>query len=322
MSTLGAGPASGAEVDWRARFLAEAPSAWNDYRRANRYLQGTCRGETQSSEGVSQRHEFSVKMNETCRSVQVVEKESTVVYGQNPKYIFRIQQGKDGGWALVKLYLADQFEDEGAKAITGRLDIYCSDTSESVLRLAPDNTDLGELIQSERTRVTSAVPKSIDGANLIEVQFECTLNPDDLRHLLGGTLFVDPSRSWLPVSRHSTVRNKVGTGVHTSHFDLASGINPQPSSVRYREDYKLNSQKEPWWRSGREDCDLRVPNPLPDTREFTLSHYGLPEPVGVKWEKPTPRYVWFLIATAAFAGVAVLFTYLARRARARRAPVA
>ena len=51
--------------------------------------------------------------------------------------------------------------------------------------------------------------------------------------------------------------------------------------------------------------------------EFWLSHYGFPEPVGVVREKPTPRYLWLLLATGAFLALAIGFRYLARRRAAR-----
>ena len=53
--------------------------------------------------------------------------------------------------------------------------------------------------------------------------------------------------------------------------------------------------------------------------EFTLSAFGLPEPPGVVWEKPTPRYIWFLVAAMVFVAIAVGFRYLARR-RSTRLP--
>lgn len=52
-------------------------------------------------------------------------------------------------------------------------------------------------------------------------------------------------------------------------------------------------------------------------REFTLSAYGLPEPVGVTWEKPTPRYVWLLVVAGVLAVVALACGWLARRSRRR-----
>jgi hypothetical protein len=50
--------------------------------------------------------------------------------------------------------------------------------------------------------------------------------------------------------------------------------------------------------------------------EFRLSHYGMPEPIGVEWKKPTPNYVWLLVGAGVLAALALGFHYLARRYRA------
>ena len=56
-------------------------------------------------------------------------------------------------------------------------------------------------------------------------------------------------------------------------------------------------------------------NPHHTEAEFTLSAFGFPEPVGVEWKKPTPRYVWFLVAAGAFAAIAVFFRWMTRHTR-------
>jgi hypothetical protein len=58
-----------------------------------------------------------------------------------------------------------------------------------------------------------------------------------------------------------------------------------------------------------------------DPREFYMSHYGLPEPLGVTPPtKATPRYVWFLVGAAGLAVLSLLFRWLAKR-RSRRVSV-
>jgi len=42
--------------------------------------------------------------------------------------------------------------------------------------------------------------------------------------------------------------------------------------------------------------------PFPD-EDFRLTAFGFPEPVGVKWPKPTPPYVWVLVAAGVAVGV-------------------
>lgn len=54
--------------------------------------------------------------------------------------------------------------------------------------------------------------------------------------------------------------------------------------------------------------------------QFTLSAFGLPEPVGIRWAKPTPRYVRFLLAAAECAGLAIVFRFLDKRQRAAGTP--
>lgn len=50
----------------------------------------------------------------------------------------------------------------------------------------------------------------------------------------------------------------------------------------------------------------------PDPTVFRLTHFGLPEPVGVVWDRPTPLYVWLFAGAAASAIIAVLLTRLYR----------
>ncbi len=55
------------------------------------------------------------------------------------------------------------------------------------------------------------------------------------------------------------------------------------------------------------------PAKVPPESDFRLSAFGLPEPVGVTWQKPIPIFVWITAGAVAFALLAVLFRYLARR---------
>jgi hypothetical protein len=54
-------------------------------------------------------------------------------------------------------------------------------------------------------------------------------------------------------------------------------------------------------------------DPIPDD-EFTLSHYGLPEPAGRETNKGIPNSVWLLLGAGAFGLTAVVLRYAAKRA--------
>jgi hypothetical protein len=64
------------------------------------------------------------------------------------------------------------------------------------------------------------------------------------------------------------------------------------------------------------DYDFGTKHP---DEQYYLSHYGLPEPVGVTAPaKPTPIFVWMLIATAVAFALAIVFRHSAKRLSASR----
>ena len=69
-------------------------------------------------------------------------------------------------------------------------------------------------------------------------------------------------------------------------------------------------------RGGREviSYDVSYNQAIPD-EQFRLSHYGLPEPVGVEWERGTPVYVWLFLAAGVLGLLALGLRWLAHRRR-------
>ena len=55
---------------------------------------------------------------------------------------------------------------------------------------------------------------------------------------------------------------------------------------------------------------------------YRTTHYGIPEPPGIIWERPTPTYVWLLLATGGFGVITLACRWLLkRRAKAVLPPV-
>ena len=68
---------------------------------------------------------------------------------------------------------------------------------------------------------------------------------------------------------------------------------------------------------------MRRPDPLPELHDFTLTAFGLPEPVGVVWPKRTNHgWVWVALAGVGCIAVAVGFAVLKRRAVRHTPPLA
>jgi hypothetical protein len=310
-------------ADWKMQFRTKAPAAWEEYRQANRFAQGVCRMEAEASGLPKWRGECEWKINETCRSVHITDLTtgSSEIFGENQKYTFWLKSTKDQGWVIISMNLSGHPEDGQAQTTRRRLEQYGADPFEAIRFPVPVDRWIADVVSSQQSRIASAVSKQQPGGtNLVEVKLDAVpqaKNDVNQMQLFGETILLDPTRRWLPISTRSSTRNLVGTGTQTIEYEYRPGAFPQPQRSVKREEYQLNSRKEPSKMSRIRESELRVPERLPDVHDFTLSAYGLPEPVGIVWGKLTPRYVWFLIAAGSFAVLALAFRFLARRRTAR-----
>jgi hypothetical protein len=113
----------------------------------------------------------------------------------------------------------------------------------------------------------------------------------------------------------------VGTEKISNELKEAPGPVPLLNKAHSVEEWTLTDGKKMTIRS---DIEFKVSRPArePADEEFRLTAFGLPEPVGIAMPKrPTPRYVWFLIAAAGLGVLAVLFRVLARRRGTTTRPV-
>lgn len=147
----------------------------------------------------------------------------------------------------------------------------------------------------------------------VRVEYRNTFRDDGLQKdypAMGWVIF-DPGRYWAPCQFSFTFGDSEG---QTTRERKDSFI----SDSRYP--FVQKSEMKEVIRSGKEaeeriiDHEIHFGDDVKEM-EFTLSAFGLPEPVGVVWEKSTPRYIWFLVAAGILAVLAVGFRYLVRRQR-------
>lgn len=125
---------------------------------------------------------------------------------------------------------------------------------------------------------------------------------------------LNPNQGWRIEAATSHVPGRVET-TETMSYDKEGFPVPIPSQCVYSETDLKTAERI---RSLITVTHFQS-EPQREEAEFTLSAFGMPEPVGVVWDKPTPRYVWFLVAAGVFIAIAVGFRLLARRRAARLA---
>lgn len=92
---------------------------------------------------------------------------------------------------------------------------------------------------------------------------------------------------------------------HPSGFPLIKTRLSQGYVYPYKTKKKLTSQV-------RIDYEWEVNDSVPDA-EFTLSAFGLPEPMGVEPPERSRTWLWLISAALGLVALALLFTWLKRR---------
>lgn len=225
------------------------------------------------------------------------------------KYVFRLERG-GAGWVLREVYNQG---DPAGKPLQDELDVLLAPVRSlgvvEGVRLTELASDLGPDPANPSTGLTLAK----------ERQFTTGKNKLTFRKL--SVRLDGPPFHTLTSAAADVVMNKSAGRIEVSVDRQEVGGLPVPVHLNRREHYPPGAAGT--GMEMEDDVTFAIdPAADPPEQEFTLSAYNLPEPVGVEWAKPTPRYVWFLLAAAVFAVLAIGFRYLARRRAAKAsAPV-
>lgn len=242
----------------------------------------------------------------------------SIAHGYNTRYAFELRKaaGADG-WRLIQVRMTNApeppsraFDVAYAAAQSPLLEPY-----QGALLPLPD-------VFAHPSFKLSGCGPSPSNPGCVRVTYEARTAPNRPVEVIAEWVDLDPAAAW-SVREQDRIWD-LGPARDTSH--AWNTVELSPDGV------PLLREKKVEYQQGSKDAvrvsrrvhltySCRVDKDVPE-REFTLSAFGLPEPVGVVWEKPTPRYVWFLTAAGGCAALAVGFRFLARRKPAAAPPIA
>lgn len=311
----------------KQRFLREAPAKWREYLRLAQMLQGKMTFHWLENPKGPEVAAIEYKTNGKGRVAQYEKKSRKEaekngrdkdVYGANPRYAFHLQRGKpDSPWTVTELIdLSRESLPE-----TWRLWFEDSFGLEATQLVRLNNQFLSDIVEGQDFKVESCRARQQDGQELVEVSFtyDRRAGPGQREGPLKGILLLDPNRLWClrAIDYKATYKNdsRYKYGTETEHFaelQQTSGALPVPTLVQTdRWFFRDADQKDRILT--RTEFELEVPDRLPSDEEFTLTAFGLPEPPGLEWKKPTPWYLWL-----GFAAIGCLITGVAIRMLGRR----
>lgn len=250
-------------------------------------------------------HRFTVKQNKELFLYEVMdqnaeeggETQPNLVRGVNSQYCFAAKY-KNDGWTLAQI----EFD--------------CPTDSELVYK--PARID-GYNFQSLAWTIGGhSVPELVNSSDFKLLRYdrdaaqaEFSVSMADVASVVGkvgikkATVTFDPANKW-----------------RIQNYDLIidhSPVSPiQSVKIEYDQDnfiHKVSMTGEIPGKYNVENTftrDSLVFRNIPEY-EFSLSYYGLPEPEGVSWTKPTPMYVWYIVGGVAFVFVSLAVGYWQRR---------
>ncbi len=305
----------------RKRFLEEAPRRWEEYRKRAELLCGTAKLTLTSSwgESVSTRVEWKSNQRGKLLIEELSRKPSkpkagdapkTTAYGINSQYAFMLRKNQDGLWTLLRV---DDRRTESVSAdIMGRLEF--TRTPVATL-IAMHSESLPDVIRRPYFRVADIDETIHDGNRLVAVRFDYSHATtksvsEPFAPVQSGTMILDPDRFWTVRSLNLALKYPDGAqNQYKLDVELADSQSsfPLPKRVTYTEKGKTEVRSVA-------DMDLREVTEEPDETEFTLTAFGLLEPPGIEWKKPTPWWLWATLAGMTLLVVGAFFGWLKRRA--------
>jgi hypothetical protein len=239
------------------------------------------------------------------------------VYATNPKYAFHLRRaGTDSAWAILQV--VDLSKENLPERFKYFLDTFGIEATH-LIKL--DAQPLSEIVQSQSFHVDSCRVVQRDGEEAVEVvyTYERESAPGRRAGRLKGTLLLDPKRFWsLRSSEYeatfkSDERFKSGNSKwRVTEFGETSESLPVPKRIESDRDFYDNANHKERL-AYRSEFQVEVPRQLPKDDEFILSAFGLPEPPGLEWKRPTPWYLWLALAGIVCLALAVVFRKVTRR---------
>ena len=319
----------GEQDDALTRFKAEAIGQWHAYERLLSSVQGSWKSQSTCFQGgvasAGQRVDAHYKQRPGAALLIFDQVDSDRRYRRvflfNPEYAAVLSAKSEAApWVLTDLELSSH------------PDFASSPVFDKIQR--PPYVEIAALVSLGRHRLSSLFESGVfkpvaahfdnhEGRRCIKVTFELARAPHQDEYpadgIQSGYLLLDPDAFWIILRAQYSRTSLCGRGEGKVFyvFEQDTAKLPLPVHVKREEHWTLDDGQV--WSS---KCDTHfnlVLSPVPpDMTEFTLSAFGLPEPPGVTWPKPTPWYLWAAVAAAVCLVLAFVLRWLARSRATQR----
>ena len=224
----------------------------------------------------------------------------------NPKYGFKLEK-KEGGWLLNQMVPGIDADGEGSRY---QYETHVGKAESMTVRPLTSSSSIQSFF--EPLSNTTLVVESTGPPNEAVLKYQVTS---------GELRFDTVMQCTFAGDRHVlTSATRRSSSMPKYEFLFKRELDERGSRSRSIEEVLVERGKSEVLQLERCDYSEYTAKAPPDS-EFYLTHYGLPEPVGISApRKPFPLYIWLLSGAAVLALIAVLCRWLLQR-RTRAAVV-
>jgi|GEM_PF-2906400 len=298
---------------WRQRLQREASQAWEKYHNAIKSLQFAVRISSREQDKLTMLKRVEVNHIDD-RTIVTVEQElpreqrglrRTVV---NPEYAFELELvRKQASWRLLRIIPGDQIEQlslalDPKNALTYYRAAYVPFWAAIYDTLTHPNFSIKRVAYVDKAK-----------GQRLRIEFEHTFHASSGDVTKQGWLLLDPGKYWV-ITEGEVSNDWAVSRARLEYEDTPNGF---PLLQRIEKDTwypQLEKQATAEWA-----FEYWEKGPVRGEEEFRLSYYGFPEPEELRGHKPTPWWLYILLAGLAL--VIVSFAIYAWR-RHRRAAFA
>jgi hypothetical protein len=290
-------------------------AGWQKYEQFARTLQVTERLSSKNS-GKSTSVTWEVKQNLECAMKREL---------RNNKDYYTIELFNPNYHAALKQQVANS-----TKVELLRLDKPAADWIDSLPvmdHFRYEGVKLSDLVSSPSYRIVMSTWEMRDGKDMARIEYSSVRKKQaDIENRGRGVMYLDPSRYWCLVQVTEKAEQFRGgvlyytgdsdiryeTNMLSSGFPLVKCVTRHSTGLIHKDNRKVEGsmRTEYEWV-----VDAHVPN-----GEFTLTAFGLPEPMGSEPLGQTRTWLWLLGAALGMGLLAILFAWLKRRHAASPTP--
>ncbi len=295
--------------------LNEAMDKWSLYENESVNIQGIMKVHLEHNDTVILDNILEIRANHHCSLLSAISnlgRKEGSLFCYNVRYAFHLKKSHaNPSWSLANYF----------QRINNELPTYITNEIPSariglIAAVAPYWITLTDLVKKKYFKIISIKDVNVENS-IVELVFESKheIKEDPVFNpIQGGRIIMDKQKYFYVKQCRLDLLHGDGAGQADIIIEAKNSKDGYPIPISYTNTMTLSTTNGELRRVVHNSYDVDIVDELPGDHEFTLSAFGLEEPFGITWERPTPWWIYFgLIGGGCLVGFVLIGVFLRRR---------